>query len=78
MRTYPSSEDIRGATYYYYPGRWIQFQDRTCSAQFLVPKGAFLAELSIVAFSPRAHTQSYSSDLTGYPFIHLGGEQQCG
>ena len=34
MCTYPSSEDVQGATYYYYPGRWIQFQDRTYSAQF--------------------------------------------
>ena len=34
MRTYPSSEDVQGTTYSYYPGRWIQFQDRTYSAQF--------------------------------------------
>ena len=34
MRTYPSSEDVQGATFYYYPGHWIQFQDRTYSAQF--------------------------------------------
>ena len=38
MRTYPSSEDVQGATYYYYPGRWIQFQDRTYSAQFPLPR----------------------------------------
>ena len=38
MRTYPSSEDVQGATYYYYPGRLIQFQDRTCSAQFPLPR----------------------------------------
>ena len=38
MHTYPSSEDVQGATYYYYPGRWIQFQDRTCSAQFPLPR----------------------------------------
>ena len=37
MRTYPSSEDVQGATFYYYPGRWIQFQDRTYSAQFPLP-----------------------------------------
>ena len=34
MRTYPSSEDVQGATYYYYPGCWIQIQDCTYSAQF--------------------------------------------
>ena len=38
MRTYPSSEDVQGATYYYYPGRWIQFQDHTYSAQFPLPR----------------------------------------
>ena len=38
MRTYPSSEDVQGATLYYYPGRWIQFQDRTYSAQFPLPR----------------------------------------
>ena len=38
MRTYPSSEDVQGATYYYYPGRWIQFQDRTYSTQFPLPR----------------------------------------
>ena len=38
MRTYPSSEDVQGATYYYYPSRWIQFQDRTYSAQFPLPR----------------------------------------
>ena len=38
MHTYPSSEDVQGATYYYYPGRWIQFQDRTYSAQFPLPR----------------------------------------
>ena len=38
MRTYPSSEDVQGATYCYYPGRWIQFQDRTYSAQFPLPR----------------------------------------
>ena len=37
MRPFPSSTDVQGATYYYYPGHWIQFQDRT------TPKGAFLA-----------------------------------
>ena len=35
MPTYPSSEDVQGATYYYYPSRLIQYQDRTLySAQF--------------------------------------------
>ena len=38
MRTYPSIEDVQGATYYYYPGRWIQFQDHTYSAQFPLPR----------------------------------------
>ena len=38
MRTYPSSEDVQDATFYYYPGRWIQFQDRTYSAQFPLPR----------------------------------------
>ena len=38
MRTYPSSENVQGATYCYYPSRWIQFQDRTYSAQFPLPR----------------------------------------
>ena len=38
MRTYPSSEDVQGATYYYYPGRWVQIQDRTYSALFPLPR----------------------------------------
>ena len=38
MRTFPSGADVQGTTYYYYPCRWIQFQDRTYSAQFPVPR----------------------------------------
>ena len=41
------------------------------------PKGAFLAELPIVALQANSYT-TYPSHPTGYPFIHLGGEQQCG
>ena len=41
------------------------------------PEGAFLAELPIVALQANTYT-TYPSHPTGYPFIHLGGEQQCG
>ena len=77
MRTYPSSEDVQGATYYYYPSRWIQFQDRTYSAQFPLPREHSLPSCHIVALKANAYT-AYPLHPTGYPLIHLGGEQQCG
>ena len=38
MRTYPSSEDVQGATYYYYTGHWIHFEDHTYITQFPLPR----------------------------------------
>ena len=48
MRTFPSSANVQGKTYYYYPGCWIQLQDRTLGCTIGTPKGAFLAELPIM------------------------------
>ena len=62
MRTYPSSEDVQGATYYYYPSSWIQFQDCTYSAQFPLPREHSLPS----CLSWQIHT--YPSHPTGYPF----------
>ena len=55
MHTFPFRMDVQGATYYYklYPGRWVQFQDRTYSAQFPLPR-EFLAELPIMALQANA------------------------
>ena len=41
------------------------------------PKGAFLAELPIMALQANTYS-TYLSPPTGSPFIHLGREQQCG
>ena len=80
MRTYQSIDDVQGATYYYYPGRWIQFQDCTYSAQFPVPwEHTLCMYLPIVALQTNTCTYTtYPSHPIGYPFIHLGREQQCG
>ena len=65
MHTYPSSEDVQGATYmyYYYPGRRIQFQDRTNTVRnIFTHKGAFLAELPIVELQANhIHNISFTS-----------------
>ena len=53
MRTFPSCADVQGVTYYYYPSRWIQFQDRTYSAQFPLPREHSLPScLSVIWQSP--------------------------
>ena len=77
MHTYPSSEDVQGATYYCNPSRLIQFSRPHLQCTISTPKEAFLAELPIVALQANTHT-TYPSHPTGYSFIHMGGEQQCG
>ena len=71
MRTYPSSEDVQGATYYYYPGRWIQFQDRTYRAQFPLPRehslpsclswrsGKYIHNISITSYRVPIYTPGW-------------------
>ena len=61
MRTYPSSEDVQGATYYYYPGRWIQFQDRTYSAQFPLPREHSLPSCLLWHSGKYIHNISFTS-----------------
>ena len=79
MCTFPSSAYVQGATYYYYLGRWIQFQDRTYSAQFPLPREHSLPICLLVLWHYRQiHTQHiFFCILPGPHFIHLGGEQQC-
>ena len=42
------------------------------------PNRAFLAEQPMVRCKQANTYTTYPSHPTGYPFIHLGGEQQCG
>ena len=64
-------------TVYYYPGHWIQYQSCTHCVPFQLP-GEHSGQ---APFQGRTHATSSDklrSHPTGYPFIHLGGEQQCG
>ena len=61
MRTYPSSEDVQGATFYYYSGRWIQFQDRTYSAQFPLPREHSLPSCLSWRSGKYVHNTSFTS-----------------
>ena len=59
------------------PSQWIQYQSCTHSAPSLLP-GDHSGQ---VPLQGRTHAKSIDkqrSHPTGYPFIHLGGEQQCG
>ena len=62
MRTFPSRVDVQGATYHYYPGRWIQFQDRTYSVQFPLPREhSILTELPIMALQANTYNTTFTS-----------------
>ena len=63
MRTFPSSRDIQGTTYY--PTRWIQVQDHIYSA---TPKGA---KLPIMVLQANTYSM-YPLHPTRSPLIHLG------
>ena len=71
MRTYPSNEDVQGGTYYYYPGRWIQFQDGTylhnfhsqgsipCQAAYHGVTGKYIHNISFTSYRVRTHLYTW-------------------
>ena len=78
MRTYPSSEDVQGATYYYYPGLWNGYNFKTAlTVHNFHSQGSIPCRAAYRGIQANTYT-TYPSHPTGYPFIHLGEEQQCG
>ena len=69
MRTFPPRENVQGATYYYYPGRWIQFQAALTVHNFH-SQGSIPCRS--VYYGVKANTYStYLLHPTRSPFIHL-------
>ena len=64
MRTYPSSEDVQGATYLFLPRSLDTISRPHLQCTISTPKGAFLAELPILAFR-QIHTQHILHILPG-------------
>ena len=78
MDPFPGHVDPGVFRVYYYPGRWVQlFQDRTYTVHNFHSQGRIPCRAAYRGVQANTYTQ-YPSHPTGYPFKHLGGEQQCG
>ena len=63
--------------YYYYPGHWIHRILPAHEVHSLHSLGSIPASAAIQGRTHANQTHKPPHP-TGYPFIHLGGEQQCG
>ena len=59
------------------PNHWIQYQSCTHSAPSQLP-GEHSGQAPLQGCTHATSSDKWRLHPTGYPFIHLGGEQQCG